>query len=1314
MVSVEVGIRTAGYTNDEVQYTYESTLALHAVVPSGGQSSTSRSISVYGVSIRMGEGSTCVIGSRATQGTVLRAGEMVCSNGPGGDEGFTAVGSGGLRVVNGELDVLYEFRKPAEALGLYPRSGYAGGGSLVQVVGKHMGSAGCSLGGTPGAAHVVSSVMMKCEAPASAVEGDVAMQLLDAWQAGSAAELMYEYRVEEVVLGLTPTNSTSSGGSLVEVQATGLTNTRGLSCAVGSIAPVSARWVREQMAECRLPSHSPGVVEVRLGTGGEHSHAGKEMVITAEPLGVVEEVSLEEGPLMEVHSVTPTSGPLDGGSRVMVSGAELGRWMFFGGIVVDAEVISSVLAIVESPGGTIGPVAVHLAEGATFAYTEAITVQSIEPSTMTSEGGTLVIVRGSLGVGHANVACRVGTIGPLIGVYVSSAEFHCLTPAKRPGVADFFAGLRGNVLWALSRAPVIYVQPPRVSTVMPPAVLVGHSAAIDVFGMWLSSAACTRGKGGAAAALTGAGSEMAGAVAVGAGIRCSSAAFPGATAFVAVRVSDAAHGDSAVMPTTLVRIAAPRVSGVIPRGGGGDGGTVIHVFGADMASEDASAASSPLRCVFGAGIPERAGSAAAVAYAYAVSSALARCEAPALMGGVVNLGPGGGDVPLSLAVGSSAVTGQVTWAAAPTPWVRSSSPPAGGSAGGTIMSLAAGGAVEGVQQRSRGVRDGARGASSRGASIGGVNGGGGGGGGATVACSLGTIGPVATRPAPSAADGASGDLECPTPAHVHARSVSVRIFAHTSTHAPPSTRALPVAASAIPDLGPDNFAGARFRYALEGYASDVDRVGAGFVGTRGGGSLGMGGSAGGLVRLSGWGLMPPLGSAPACVVGGEPSLAVMYGGGTPGGFVLCAVPLGPTGFTAVSVSGTGSAADLTAARDPAPVALGVSPGAVEAASGGSVHILGANLHVVVGAGFVGGTSSSTALTTTTFVSSALISAEAPPAHAHELAAAPSTATTVVLTIVARGVATTPAAGTSGAAAEASLALAMVPAHLVLGVSPRRGPCSGGTAVTLEVLPALGGDRGGGVGAATLTLSCWLGTSGPVAARHAQDGRMECISPARAPVLAPAYAAAHPGLIGLGGYLPRGPHDSGAFATRTLQGRPDGGSDNPGGGGAYFHFLGSAARAPPLLVRATAVAAHGGDAELWVPRAVAVYAADDADATAPRVVIGSEPAALRVFGLARSRSSGTASLLLPGRPAAGFVTLSLAGSDSGGGGGGSSANGGGTPFAQVDPESVGLDSVELKPWNIYIAIDRINSEFCEPLTLEPLTQNPEPLALNLKS
>ena len=116
---VAVGIRTSGYTDDDVQYLYASALAVQAVMPSAGETTSLRTISVFGMTLRSGVGS-CVLGPRASAGVVRRHGEMVCDVQGGFGEGFFAVGAGGLRVEDGELNVVFEFRKPAEALLLHP------------------------------------------------------------------------------------------------------------------------------------------------------------------------------------------------------------------------------------------------------------------------------------------------------------------------------------------------------------------------------------------------------------------------------------------------------------------------------------------------------------------------------------------------------------------------------------------------------------------------------------------------------------------------------------------------------------------------------------------------------------------------------------------------------------------------------------------------------------------------------------------------------------------------------------------------------------------------------------------------------------------------------------------------------------------------------------------------------------------------------------------------------------------------------------------------------------------------------------------
>ena len=78
------------------------------------------------------------------------------------------MGAGGLRVEDGGLHVVFEFRKPVEALSLRPRSGYAGGGSVARIDVRHAtSSTGCAFGDALGVSRIVSTALILCEASPS-------------------------------------------------------------------------------------------------------------------------------------------------------------------------------------------------------------------------------------------------------------------------------------------------------------------------------------------------------------------------------------------------------------------------------------------------------------------------------------------------------------------------------------------------------------------------------------------------------------------------------------------------------------------------------------------------------------------------------------------------------------------------------------------------------------------------------------------------------------------------------------------------------------------------------------------------------------------------------------------------------------------------------------------------------------------------------------------------------------------------------------------------------------------------------------------
>ena len=499
---VAVGIRTSGYTDDDVQYLYASALAVQAVMPSAGETTSLRTISVFGMTLRSGVGS-CVFGPRASAGVVRRHGEMVCDVQGGFGEGFFAVGAGGLRVEDGELNVVFEFRKPAEALLLHPRSGY--GGSPVHVYGAHLEGAGCAFGGMLGMTHVVSTAVMKCEAPAIFSVGDVGVRLTDGLLAGSAAELMYEFRVEEAVQTLVPGNSSTAGGELVEVlatQATSMGNSRALACAVGSIAPVSARFMKERVAECSMPARAEGVTEIRVGIGNEFGRYGKPLTFAREPeimddmslpvsMDVLSVISMEEPEfdVWTVRSVEPLELPALAGGVITISGdfdtaqaveCRVGT-IDIAGRLVDGSTVECMApyhiaeTVEVGVSGAMGLSLDYIKPNITeiswneveadleFTASEAgeepefdgSVVREVRPMELVANEGGVITVTGDF-TDVETVACRVGTFGPIAGRRVDARTVECFAPYHVSGVVEI--SVNGAMGVALQYVAPAYVE----------------------------------------------------------------------------------------------------------------------------------------------------------------------------------------------------------------------------------------------------------------------------------------------------------------------------------------------------------------------------------------------------------------------------------------------------------------------------------------------------------------------------------------------------------------------------------------------------------------------------------------------------------------------------------------------------------------------------------------------------------------------------------------------------------------------------------------------------------------------------------------
>ena len=1039
-------------------------------------------------------------------------------------------------------------------------------------------------------------------------------------------------------------------------------------CRFGSVGPVDARVVDATSAECAAPARAEGAIVVAASARGDTTfsfHGSSTAPLVLEYVDEAEAASRDareaRGPEWlrvergAARAAAPAAAPRGGGARAHVLGENLGPFVAFGDVVVPAGAfVSSRLVLVETPPepslslekplATRAPfayandfgetrvkkfdalrasdrardaLAAEAVESAAFAYFDTPAAVTFAPDAATEEGGVglaVALVFSSTATTVPASACRVGTIGPLVGAprlaeagaragpgLGSAATFlTCVSPASAPGARRVAAGsgLGFGVFLSASRdvsswtssLDVLTVFPAaEVTAVVPSAAVRASAQRLDVAGAWLDTA-CGGGDGARGAETLAAEPAASFAATFESRVACapSSVLDAGARVFVAVRVAGLAPGPAGGSTRSgratrvgFARLAAPRVALLAAGTVGAEGGAVATLsgdafFGVAEGPFFGGSAPPPLACVFSSSALR--GGATASVPARVVSGALATCETPPL---AALLGVGGGDADVSLApegepAAEPAAAGRV--AAAPTPWVLARAPARGGASGGVAVTVTVGGSVEGVRGRASPGGDGAPRVGATGASEGSSE--------APIAekklsCAFGAVAPVAAR----AAGARSRDVTCVSPAaqaNRHGAPVPLRVFAGAAVTAPPSPRA--------PTLNRGD--AASFRVDHEGRATATTRA-----------------ASPGARALVGWGLRaredcargaaehrpgaqtqtaPDRGGAPLVDPAGlasRTSRTLADAGPVGKGLVECAAPRGPAGFAALSAASPRAAfagvAFQFARADAHPAVARVAPAAALAGTGDVLHAAGANLHAAGALEWRGGNPRvpaadarvANAPFALVFVSSAVAVFETP------ALAAPREKVEARLV----GAADAPASdddrssvdhGHGSGSSSGSFAVPVAANRAVAAVRPAAGSAAGGTLVALSPAPRDGTKplAGGGsrreseseTESESATSACWFGAVGPVrgAAFDKDTGSVACASPAGAPArrgVSTRLAFAPPGA---GAAVGR----AGAEAARA----------------SSLFFRDGDPAVPAALLRAVVVAPAGGDATAWVP------------------------------------------------------------------------------------------------------------------------------------
>ncbi|QEE60478.1 choice-of-anchor G family protein [Salinibacterium sp. dk2585] len=311
-----------------------------------------------------------------------------------------------------------------------PGTGPEDGGNVVTIIGDcFTGATDVTFAGVSSPDfEVVSDTTITAEVPAGA-PGVVDVVVVGTGDCGPGTlPDAYEYLDEPVITAIAPEEGPETGGT--EVTLTGTDFTAATSVAFDGVPATAFVVVDDETITATSPAGAPGVADV---------------VVTG-PGGSSDPVDFTYVNVPSITSVTPDSGPVDGGTEVTIIGegfTDATDVTFDGVPGTDFEVVDDSTVTVTTPEGegVVEVVVEHpVADSAPaeFVYLApgAATVTSIAPDRGPETGGTTVTITGAgfeagdgvTGVTFAGMPATDVTI-------VSDTELTAVSPANAAGVA---------------------------------------------------------------------------------------------------------------------------------------------------------------------------------------------------------------------------------------------------------------------------------------------------------------------------------------------------------------------------------------------------------------------------------------------------------------------------------------------------------------------------------------------------------------------------------------------------------------------------------------------------------------------------------------------------------------------------------------------------------------------------------------------------------------------------------------------------------------------------------------------------------------
>ena len=451
------------------------------------------------------------------------------------------------------LDVTFQWTLPLPtAVAIAPNAGSLGGGTTVSISGSNFYNVQkVTFGGIAAASFVVNSPT-RITAVTPVKSAGIVDVLIET--AGGNVVLGRSFTfANPSITSITPNTGIISGGTSIVIAGTNLT---GATEVLFGLIPATSFVVNSaNQITAVAPSGDTGEVEVSITT----------------PLGKVTSTQKFRYVAPAINSVTPSSGPINGGTIVVITGSNLSgvSAVSFGGIPAQSFTVNSSTQItaVTPVRASAGPVAIEitLATGtvnSTYTYIAAPTITSISPSSGSTSGGLSILITGTNFSGVSSVTFG-GTKAQSFTVN-SETQITAVTPVKSSGVANVQVTTAGGI--ATSPLAFTYTAP-TITSLSPTSGPTAGDTVITISGSNLLGTTAVTFGGTNAKSFTVISSTTISAIAP-------------AKAAGAITVNVVTPG--ATLSSTYTYLATPSISSLSPASGTTAGGTTVTISGSNL------------------------------------------------------------------------------------------------------------------------------------------------------------------------------------------------------------------------------------------------------------------------------------------------------------------------------------------------------------------------------------------------------------------------------------------------------------------------------------------------------------------------------------------------------------------------------------------------------------------------------------------------------------------------------------------------------------------------------------------------------------